>query len=66
MRGRAAIEIAFVAFLFLYFYANLLMAELERSGMGRKPGIVQAIPDVLTTASFEIAMIAAVIGICVL
>jgi hypothetical protein len=44
------------------FYANLLMGEFERSGMGRKRGIAWAIGDVLTVANFEIAMIAALIG----
>jgi len=56
---RAVIEVAFIIFL---FYSNLLMGEFERSGMGRKRGIAWAIGDVLTTANFEIAMIAALIG----
>jgi hypothetical protein len=56
---RAVIEVAFIMFL---FYANLLMGEFERSGMGRKRGIAWAIGDVLTVANFEIAMIAALIG----
>lgn len=57
--SRALIEIAFIIFL---FYANLLMGEFERSGMGRKNGWTWAIRDVLTVANFEIAMIAALIG----
>ncbi len=56
---RAVIEVAFIIFL---FYSNLLMGEFERSGMGRKRGVVWAIGDVLTVANFEIAMIAALIG----
>jgi hypothetical protein len=56
---RAAIEVGFIIFL---FYSNLLMGEFERSGMGQKRGIVWAIRDVFTTANFEIATIAALIG----
>ena len=56
---RAVIEIAFILFL---FYANLLMGEFERSGVGQKRGLAWAIRDVLTVANFEIAMIAALIG----
>ena len=56
---RALIEVAFIMFL---FYANLLMGEFERSGMGRKRGLAWAIGDVLTASNFEIAMIAAFIG----
>ncbi len=53
------IEIAFIVFL---FYANLLMGEFERSGMGQKRGVAWALADVFTAANFEIAMIAALIG----
>jgi len=56
---KALIEIAFIMFL---FYANLLMGEFERSGIGRKRGLVWAIGDVLTLANFEIAAVAALIG----
>jgi dolichol kinase len=56
---RAVIEIAFIIFL---FYSNLLMGEFERSGLGQTRGITWAIGDILTTANFEIAMIAAFIG----
>lgn len=56
---RAVVEVAFIVFL---FYANLLMGEFERSGMGRTKGLMWAIRDVLTVANFEIAMIAAFIG----
>jgi hypothetical protein len=57
--GRAVVEVGFIVFL---FYANLLMGEYERSGMGRAKGLVWAVSDVLTMANFEIAMIAAFIG----
>jgi hypothetical protein len=56
---RAVIEVGFIIFL---FYSNLLMGEFERSGLGRKMGLVWAIRDVFTVANFEIAMIAALIG----
>jgi hypothetical protein len=56
---RAVIEIGFIIFL---FYSNLLMGEFERSGMGQKRGIAWAIEDAFTSANFEIAMIAALIG----
>ena len=56
---RALIEVGFIIFL---FYSNLLMGEFERSGMGRQRGLTWAIEDVFTTANFEIAMIAALIG----
>lgn len=53
------IEVGFIVFL---FYANLLMGEFERSGIGRKRGIAWAIADVFTAANFGIAMIAALVG----
>ena len=56
---RAVIEVGFIIFL---FYSNLLMGELERSGMCQKRGVAWAIADVFTTANFEIATIAALIG----
>jgi len=56
---RAVIEVGFIIFL---FYSNLLMGEFERSGMGQKRGITWAIEDVFTSANFEIAMMAALIG----
>ena len=56
---RAVIEVAFIVFL---FYANLLMGEFERSGMGTRKGFASAIVDVFTVANFEIAMVAALIG----
>jgi hypothetical protein len=56
---RAVVEVGFIVFL---FYANLLMGEFERSGMGRKNGVVWAMGDVLTRTNFEIALVAALIG----
>lgn len=56
---RAVIEVGFIVFL---FYANLLMGEYERSGMGQKRGVAWALEDVFTAANFEIAMVAALIG----
>jgi hypothetical protein len=56
---RAVIEVTFILFL---FYANLLMGEFERSGMGQKRGLTWAITDVFTTANLAIAMVAALIG----
>ncbi|MGA9306608.1 MAG: hypothetical protein WBW31_14490 [Candidatus Sulfotelmatobacter sp.] len=53
------IEVSFILFL---FYANLLMGEFERSGWGQKRGLAWAIKDVFTTANFEIALIAALMG----
>jgi hypothetical protein len=57
--ARALIEVGFIVFL---FYANLLMGEFERTGMGSRRGLEWALQDVFTIANFEIAMIAALIG----
>jgi hypothetical protein len=38
------------------------MGELERSGIGRGKGLISAIEDIFTTANFEVAVIAALIG----
>jgi hypothetical protein len=38
------------------------MGEFERSGMGQKRGLAWAIADVFTSANFEIAALAALIG----
>jgi len=57
--GRAVVEVGFIVFL---FYANLLMGEFERSGMGRMRGFVWAIRDAVTLANFEIALVAGLIG----
>ena len=56
---RAAIEMGFIIFL---FYSNLLMGEFERSGLGQKKGLSWALADVFTSANFEIAAVAAVVG----
>jgi hypothetical protein len=56
---RAVIEIAFILFL---FYANLLMGEFERSGWGRRRGVLWAMRDVFTPANFLIGIAAALIG----
>jgi len=56
---RALIEIGFIVFL---FYANLLMGEFERSGMGNKRGFAWALADVFTAPNFAIAMFAALVG----
>ena len=57
--ARAAIEMGFIIFL---FYSNLLMGEFERSGMGQKRGLSWALADIFTSANFEIAAVAAVVG----
>jgi len=56
---RAVIEVSFIIFL---FYANLLMGEFERSGMGQKRGLAWAVGDVFTAANFQIAVVAALMG----
>jgi hypothetical protein len=56
---RAAIEVGFIIFL---FYANLLMGEFERSGLGQKRGVFWALMDVFTAANFGIALIAGLLG----
>ena len=57
--SRAVIEIGFIVFL---FYANLLMGEYERSGMGRIRGLAWAISDILTAPNLAIAITAALVG----
>jgi hypothetical protein len=56
---RAAIEVAFIVFL---FYSNLLMGEFNHSGRGREMGLAWAVRDILTPANFAIAIMAALIG----
>ena len=56
---RAVVEAMFIMFL---FYANLLMGEFTRSGMGQRRGMVWALEDILTVSNFEIAAVAALIG----
>jgi hypothetical protein len=57
--ARAAIEVGFIVFL---FYANLLMGEYERSGMGRTRGLAWALADILTAPNFVTAIVAALVG----
>jgi hypothetical protein len=59
---RAAVEIAFIVFL---FYANLLMGEFERSGAGERRGLSWALRDIFTVADFKIAIVAALVGFLV-
>lgn len=56
---RGWIEVGFIIFL---FYSNLLMGEFERSGLGRRHGLLWAISDIFTLCNFAIAVIAALIG----
>ena len=56
---RAIIEVGFIVFL---FYANLLMGEFERSGIGQNRGLSSAIKDVFTASNFAIALVAAILG----
>ena len=56
---RGLVEIGFIVFL---FYSNLLMGEFERSGSGRKNGLMWALSDVFTAQNIAIALVAAVIG----
>jgi len=56
---RAVVEIWFIVFL---FYSNLLMGEFERSGMGRRNGLVWALADIFTPANFVIAAAASLMG----
>jgi hypothetical protein len=55
---RAAIEVAFIIFL---FYSNLLMGEFNASG---RPGktLAFALHDIVTRENFIIAIVAALIG----
>jgi hypothetical protein len=56
---RGAIEVAFILFL---FYANLLMGEYERSGMGSSRGFAWAVADILTAPNLVVGLVAALIG----
>ena len=56
---RMSIEIGFILFL---FYANLLMGEFERSGIGRTRGLEWALADVFTVPNLAIGIFAATIG----
>ena len=55
---RAAIEVAFIIFL---FYSNLLMGEFNRTN-GRGKTFAVALADIFTIKNFAIAIIAASIG----
>ncbi len=55
---RAAIEVAFIVFL---FYSNLLMGEFTASN-GHGKTLAAALADILTPANFLIAIISAMIG----
>jgi hypothetical protein len=57
--GRAVVEVSFIIFL---FYANLLMGEYGRSGLGTERGILWAIADIVTVSNFLIAVVAALVG----
>jgi hypothetical protein len=55
---RAAIEVAFIIFL---FYSNLLMGEFNRVN-GRGKTFAVALSDIFTVKNFAIAIVAASIG----
>jgi hypothetical protein len=57
--SRAVIEVSFILFL---FYANLLMGEYERSGMGRTHGLAWAFSDIMTAPNLVIGIVAALVG----
>ena len=56
---RGAIEMGFILFL---FYANLLMGDFKRGGMGRKNGILWAFGDIFTAENFAIGVASALIA----
>jgi hypothetical protein len=58
MHLRAAIEVAFIVFL---FYSNLLMGEFNRSN-GAGKHLKAAVWDILTPRNFVIAIVAAVVA----
>jgi hypothetical protein len=64
MKGlfRTLVEVGFIIFL---FYSNLLMAEFERSGVGRDRGLMWAIGNIFTASNLAVALAAALVG-CVL
>jgi hypothetical protein len=55
---RAAIEVAFIVFL---FYSNLLMGEYNASA-GRGKSLLAALNNIFTGANFMIALISAFVG----
>jgi hypothetical protein len=56
---RSIIEVGFIIFL---FYANLLMGEFTRSGLGQGKGLIWAVEDIFTITNFIMAIILALIG----
>ncbi len=56
--ARAAIEIAFIIFL---FYSNLLMGEFTRTN-GARHSLSFAVRDIVTPMNFAIAITTAVVG----
>jgi hypothetical protein len=58
---RAAIEIAFIMFL---FYSNLLMGEFERSNSAGK-SLVGALIDIFTRTNFAIGASASLVGFAI-
>jgi hypothetical protein len=56
---RALIETGFIVFL---FYSNLLMGEFTKTGNAKGKSILWALNDIFTTANFEIAIAAAILG----
>jgi hypothetical protein len=54
---RAAVEVAFIIFL---FYSNLLMGEFTRSS--RPKSFVVALADIFTPANFAIALFSGTVG----
>lgn len=56
---RAAIEVAFIMFL---FYSNLLMGEYERANSAGGKSFAAAVADIFTAANFAIGLSASLIG----
>jgi hypothetical protein len=57
--GRAITEVGFLIFL---FYANMLMGQFTRSGLGWTNGLLWALTDIFTCVNFLIALVAGLIG----
>lgn len=57
--SKTVIEVGFILFL---FYANLLMREYQRAGMGRTFGLAWALSDILTVPNLVIGIVAALVG----
>jgi hypothetical protein len=58
-RWRAAIEIAFIMFL---FYSNLLMGEYERANSAGGKGLGDAPTDIFTVPNIVIGLSASLVG----